>query len=125
MAGPMFGSARLKLERAEYHISDIERQFAAFVRGKPHRFRIQSDPNTGVLAIRVRFVKEPPATLALIIGDAIHNMRIALDHAIWELVGLDGGTQDRYLKFPTGDNRIDFEASCELVPVVWTGWQRS
>jgi hypothetical protein len=29
------------------------------------------------------------------------------------MVGIDGGTQDRYLQFPTGDTRISFEASCK------------
>jgi len=32
---------------------------------------------------------------------------------MWELVGYDGGTQDRNVKFPTGDSRIKFEASCK------------
>jgi hypothetical protein len=108
----MFDSAKLKLQRADYHISELERQFAAFVAEKPHRFIVQSDLNTGHLGIRIRFVKEVPPAFALIIGDAIHNLRSSLDHAIWELVGIDHGTQDRHLKFPTGDTRISFEASC-------------
>lgn len=117
----MFESARLKLQRADYHISDLERQFAAFVAEKPHRFIVQSDPNTGHLRIRVRFVKNVPAAFALVIGDAIHNLRASLDHAIWELVGFDHGTQDRHLKFPTGDTRISFEASCNGIktPSQW------
>jgi hypothetical protein len=48
-------------------------------------------------------------------------MRASLDHAIWELVGFDHGTQDRHLKFPTGDTRISFEASCNGIktPSQW------
>lgn len=48
-------------------------------------------------------------------------MRASLDHAIWDLVGFDHGTQDRYLKFPTGDTRISFEASCNGIktPSQW------
>jgi hypothetical protein len=79
MGDIMFESARLKLQRADYHISDLERQFAAFVAEKPHRFIVQSDPNTGSIGIRVRFVKEVPTALALVIGDAIHNLRASLD----------------------------------------------
>jgi hypothetical protein len=101
----MFESARLKLQRADYHISDLERQFAAFVAEKPHRF--QSNPNTGSLGIRVRFIKEIPTAFALVIGDAIHNLPASLDDAILELIGIDHGTQDRHLKFPTGDTRGD------------------
>jgi len=111
----MLDSAIQKLERANHHISDVERQFTAFVSEKPHRFSVQTDPKTGEVHVRVRFLKQPPSILALIIGDAVHNMRVALDHMIWDLVGWDGGTQDRYLKLPTGNTRVNFEASCQGV----------
>lgn len=54
-----------------------------------------------------------PGSLALILSDAIHNLRTALDHATWELIGHDHGTRDRHTKLPTGDTRINFEASCK------------
>ncbi len=120
-AGSMFDSAKQKIERAENHIADLERQFAAFVAEKPHRFVVQSDPESGDLIVRVKFEKPLPSSFALIIGDAIHNLRCALDHAAWELVGIDHGTQNRYLKFPTGDSRISFEALCNgvVTPSQW------
>lgn len=108
----MFDGAKLKIERANHHIGDLERQFAAFVEAHPHTLSIQSNPQTGQPTVRIRFSADPPKTLALIVGDAIHNLRTALDHMTWELVGRDGGTQNRYLKLPTGDNRINFEAAC-------------
>ena len=117
----MFDSAKQKIVRAEHHIGDLEVQFAAFVAERPHRFSIQIDPATGHLAIGVRFVKGLPDHFAAIIGDAIHNLRTALDHAVWELVGIDHGTQDRYLQFPTGDTRASFEATCNGIktPSQW------
>jgi hypothetical protein len=108
----MFESANLKVKRANHHIDDLERQFAAFIEHNPHTLSIQTNPDNGRLAIRIRFRKEPDTDLALIIGDAVHNLRSALDHMTWELIGIDKGTQDHYLKLPTGDNRISFEASC-------------
>ena len=109
----MFESAKQKIHRADHHISDLERQFAAFVAEKPHRLVIETDAISGDTFLRLRFLKPIPPAFALIIGDAVHNMRCALDHIAWELVGRDGGTQDRYLKFPTGDSRINFESSCQ------------
>ncbi|MCH7916033.1 MAG: hypothetical protein IH856_23845 [Deltaproteobacteria bacterium] len=109
----MFESARLKIKRADHHISDLEAEFAEFVATKPHRFVVHNDPHTEQIQIRVRFAKHLPETLSLIIGDAAHNLRSALDHLIWEAVGLDGGTQDKHLKFPSGDNRVNFESSCK------------
>jgi hypothetical protein len=109
----MFDSAKQKIERADYHIADVERQFAAFVAEKPHRLSIKIDPGTGSLAIGIRFNKELPRQFAPIIADAIHNLRTALDHAVWDLVGTDNGTQDRYLQFPAYDTRTKFEAACK------------
>jgi hypothetical protein len=109
----MFNGARLKIGRANQHIADLETAFHTFVKDNPHTIRSSGDPKTGRTIVRVHFDQPIPDTLALIIGDAIHNLRAALDHATWELIGLDGGTQDRYLKFPTGDNRINYEASCK------------
>lgn len=107
----MLESAKLKLERAETHITHLEREFKAFVARKPHRFGVKHDQQTGQAFIQIRFVEPPPASLALIIGDAVHNLRCALDHTLWELVGLDGGTQDKHLLFPIRDDRQKFEAA--------------
>jgi hypothetical protein len=57
-------------------------------------------------------VDEPlPLDLPLILGDAVHNLRCALDHAMWDLIGFDGGKQHNQLQFPVGKTKVDFEAS--------------
>ena len=109
----MFESAKLKIERANQHICDLEAEFTAYVATKPHRFSIYNDPKSGEPKIRIRFVSDPIQTLSLIIGDAVHNTRAALDHMTWEAIGMDGGTQDRYLILPTGDDRVNYEARCK------------
>jgi len=108
----MFDSAKKKIERADYHITDVEGQFAAFIREKPHAVITERDPDSGRILVRMKLLKPFPTSLALVIGDAIHNLRTALDHLTWEAVGLNG-TQNRYLQFPTGGNRVDFEATCK------------
>src|SRR5579872_3824589 len=109
----LFKGAQLKIERADHHITDLVTQFTAFVDANPYTLAIGSNPETGQPAVLIKFRKDIPTTWALIIGDAIHCLRTALDHMTWALVGKDGGTQDRYLSFPTGDNRINFEATCK------------
>lgn len=109
----MFESARSKIERADKHISDLKGAFDAFIETHPHTLSIGSDPNTGEMTVEVRFREKISSTFALIIGDAVHNLRTALDHATWELIGLDKGTQDRWTAFPTsGQDRINYEATC-------------
>lgn len=109
----MFESAKLKVEWADHHISDLATQFQAFVESNPYSVAVGHNPETRRTAIRLIFKKPIPKSFALTIGDAIHNLRCALDHMTWQLVGRDGGTQNRYLKLPAGQNRIDFEAACK------------
>src|SRR5262249_26153041 len=116
----MFKSARLKVQRGNHHISDIERLFTDFVTTNPHKLIDETDPNDGSVTVRIEFDKEAPvdialAKLALAIGDAIHNLRAALDHMTWELVGMHGGTQDHRLQFPSGRDRNEFEAHCKRI----------
>ena len=109
----MFESAKLKIIRANQHLRDFETRFAEYVATKPHRFSIHNDPESGQPKIRIRFESDRTKTFTLVVGDAIHNLRTALDHLTWEVIGLDGGTQNRYTKLPTGDNRVYYEAACK------------
>lgn len=107
----MFESAKLKIHRAEHHIRDVSAIFTDFTNRNIPNLSIRQDAEQRP-HIRVSFSEELPDMVALAIGDAIHNLRVALDHLTWEVVGRDGGTQDRHLKLPTGNNRVNFESTC-------------
>ncbi len=111
----------MKIKRAQHHIADLEGQFKTFVARKPHRFSIKNDPKTGQTLIQIRFVEAPPDNLIVVIGDTIHNLRTALDHMIWALIGWDGGAQNKHLTFPCRDNRTNYEAGCNGIqtPSQW------
>lgn len=105
----MFESGLLKLERANQHSADLRTDCDAFT-AKPHNFGFYNEMEQMVVEVRLR---EPiPDTFSVLIGDAVHNLRAALDHATWELVGLDGGQQDRSLTFPVSRVQRDYEAAC-------------
>jgi hypothetical protein len=80
-----FPTARLKVHRAEEHINDLQRQIAAYLATKPIRF--VRDPNFGPAGVGLQFNRSIPKGFSLIIGDAVHNLRSALDHAVWEMIG--------------------------------------
>jgi hypothetical protein len=109
----MFESVQLKIERADHHIADLKGQFKAFVARKPHRFAIGQDAESGQPAIQIRFVETVPKPFSAIIGDAVHNLRSALDHMTWDIIGYDGGTQDRDLQFPCRGSREQHKLACE------------
>jgi hypothetical protein len=105
----MFESAKLKIERSDHHISNLERQLSAFTRdGLDASVHHRDD---GKLDI-VLTVIPPPPSLALIIGDAVHNLWSAMDHLTWEVVGLDGGRQHAQLYFPKGRDGPSYKGLC-------------
>ncbi|MBI1329216.1 MAG: hypothetical protein GC166_04840 [Alphaproteobacteria bacterium] len=108
----MFSNAYHKLERAKEHIADLQSRFTAFQQTNAYTVSLDYDPNTGLAIINTKVSGDAPMTMAMVIGDCIHNLETALDHATWEIIGLDGGTQDRWTKFPTGKNKVDYDASC-------------
>jgi len=119
----MFESAKLKLERAQQHVRDLDAAFIAFIDSRPHRPRIKAEPEDdgNTWRVWIEIIEDRPLRpdLSLLLGDAIHNLRCVMDHLMWELIGIDGGTQNRKTKLPVGRSRIDFEASARgaITPV--------
>lgn len=82
--------AYLRLERAYEHIETVRRETKTFLERdpKPLDFRTEKTAGSGkameyVLYAVVR--EEPPADIALPVGDAIQNFRNALDYLVYEL----------------------------------------
>jgi hypothetical protein len=111
----MFETAKLKHEWANKHIANLRSAFNDFARTSSPTISTRSDPGTGDVALEWRFDKPIPPTIALMLGDIVHNFRGALDHAAWELVGLDGGTQDRSLYFPVKETKQNFDTACNQI----------
>lgn len=94
-----FYGPELKVERAEYHINELERIFRTFVRSNndaliakatKHKWRDRD------ITIGGEFPRHTPT----VIGDGIHNLRAALDHAYCLLVEANGHTINRSTSFP-------------------------
>jgi hypothetical protein len=101
----MFDSARMKVRRAQGHIDDLKFAFDRFIETHPHTFVFDTDTETNTRSVEVRFGEAIPPEFSLILGDAIHNLRTSLDHAAWELIGIDSGTQDRFTPFRSVEPR--------------------
>lgn len=94
--------ARLKIERANKHISDIELRIASLEKSLTVTAHV--NPDTGCEFIQCDFkdIKDRTAAdeLAPILGDAIHNLKCALDHIWFETISrLVAGDWERS-KFP-------------------------
>jgi hypothetical protein len=74
-------SSELKIRRAEKHYLEL---LCLFQKQKPFRYFLETNCKTGE---RCTFAKRDDGvsdSAAIIIGDIIHNLRAALDHAYWQ-----------------------------------------
>lgn len=80
MAGT-FSSVWRKIERAKKHTDDLEAEIIAFWATKPYEIETQGNPKTGPGSYRIKGTPQPlPDIIPLIVGDAAHTLRSALDH---------------------------------------------
>jgi hypothetical protein len=80
-----------KVERAEKHILNLEREIQAFLDAEP--YKVATKPNSQYPDILppvyyVASAQAVPVKIALIAGDAIQNIRSSLDHLAWHLVDI-------------------------------------
>ena len=83
-----------KLKRAQIHIDDLKRRVdEVFPNGElftlGQKFEREQTPLNGFVSgtifVYVESVSEVPQQWSLIVGDAVHNLRCALDHLAWQL----------------------------------------
>ena len=84
---PLLG-CRLKLQQAQRHLWELKAEVDRFQES-------DGDPT-------------PPLHLGVIVGDFLHNLRCGLDHLIWQLVLLNGGTPTKSHQFPICDTEDEF-----------------
>jgi hypothetical protein len=76
-----FSSVWLKIERAKKHADDLETEIERFGDSEPYEIETQGDVKNGPGCYRIKGTPKPlPDDLPLIAGDAVHNLRSALDH---------------------------------------------
>jgi hypothetical protein len=81
-----FSSAFLKIERAYLRMGEFERERRRFLDANPCKVRPEYDPQADHTNYIVEHVEPIPASISLIVGDAVHNLRSALDHVAASLV---------------------------------------
>src|SRR5215813_5326387 len=90
MAKPPFNSSLLKLNRARDHIRDFDDRIKAFIEEKPYESVIEDDPDPAYEIHKFRLTRPIPPCFPLIMGDAVTNLRAALDHMAYWCALADG-----------------------------------
>jgi hypothetical protein len=90
-----------KLERAKQHIADFTSVTQTFYKSA-YTIGVRPHPVAAIehTTLFVASVEPIPLEIALIIGDAVHNLRSVFDHLAWRLVEMGGGIPDRNTYFP-------------------------
>src|SRR5665213_1952615 len=106
-----------KLSRAEKHIDDLDAEIRSFLDGSPYRLTSQFIPNGDGTATWERKAEISGqgwvgGTVAFPLGDAVHNMRAALDYIVaylWACAGCP--PMKTRTEFPVYLKRSDFKKS--------------
>lgn len=75
----------LKFRRAQRRVREVQRIFWAYAKSGAHK-PVQ-DPNTKLLGVHV--LRQPQVSLSVSLGDALQDLKSALDHAVYELARLN------------------------------------
>lgn len=93
--GNYFDGAKLKVKRANQHINELNSVLQRFIDTNPYGVIIKKDPDSGSNTLAIDATKPIPEEITAILGDAIHNLRAALDLAVWDAIARAGGTPNR------------------------------
>ena len=107
---PLAG-AQEKLRRAAAHLNALEAESNAFLVTNPCTISIEPHVEGGYHRLVAHLPAEAfPLSLSGILGDYVHNVRSALDHVVWQLVGaVNPRAQSRKTCFPIYTDPDDFE----------------
>lgn len=104
---------KFKFERAKSHLEELRAKVNDFVEGESLKVFEEVDAASGDRLYRVKITDNPPPLLAVIVGDALHNLRSALDHLVWQLWIVNGQTPNRRVEFPIFLRADDYKKGAE------------
>lgn len=104
-----FHGASYKLTRGWRHILDLEQDVTRYLKEDPGGVLIEELKGQPVQRrAAMRLASGLPPDLALTAGDAVHNLRVALDHLANDLATVEGGRAGK-VYFPFADSAEGFE----------------
>ena len=105
---PLLDEARHKVRRGKEHSYVLDTELQKFWDTKPNTVVHEYDAEQRKNLFRLKVQTPAPlAAWALIIGDAVHNARSALDYVAWRLAG--SVLDDTHTMFPICDSPAKFE----------------
>ncbi len=104
---------RTKIDRAKVHIAEFEKLEESYVKNDSYRIVEKIDPTSGNKLFLITMGGNPSPEISAVVGDAIHNLRSALDHLACALIRLRNPRHlciGNAIQFPIGKNVGDFKS---------------
>lgn len=103
--------ARSKIERAKHHISDLEAAISSFLALSPYALTPEYYAEQNVTAYFLDTFSPVPDEISLLIGDAAHNLRTALDFLAYALArNANPTTTLNHIYFPISKSFSHYKA---------------
>ena len=104
-----------KANRAKEHINSLHRLVDEFRASEPYSLTPEPAEKPGRLAYRLRFSKPVPVAVSTTVGDALHNLRAALESLAFEVARRSQGgaltaDQEKASTFPICESPEAFDA---------------
>ena len=95
---------QVKLSRAADHVAHLRESVRVYGESDPHEIVHEPTSEPHLTRVRVVLRRQPPPEMSAVIGDAVHNLRSALDSVAYAIVVADhDGEWD-----PANDSRPEF-----------------
>jgi hypothetical protein len=106
-----------KVERAYKHIADLNTAVRLFLDSKPYKVGTKRNPQTRQLIYYLTEVSPTPISFSTITGDALQNLRSALDHLAQQLflVGSGSNVTSRRVQFLIEQNAAQYKGRLQGV----------
>ena len=102
-------SVRQKVVRSKIHLNSLDGETQRYFDLKPCEVMPEEEANSGRIILRFKEKIPVPVAIPLIIGDALQNLRSALDYLVWELVLAANGNPTNKHMFPICDTHDAFK----------------
>lgn len=114
MAHPLDGAVA-RIKRADAHLDELKSLIEKFRKANEDEIRSQHQlealalkPGQKVdIVLKNQPLVEIPLDFAIIVGEAVYNLRSALDYLVYELARKDSGSEKSGTQFPIEDVRAD------------------
>jgi hypothetical protein len=104
--GLLFPSARIKIDRASEQTDALEAEFEAFYTEQTYTIRQPFNPETGRKKAIFATTKPLNSRWAAVLGEIVHDLRSALDTAVYDLTIAEQGGPLKGTEFPIFEEEI-------------------